>query len=140
MPCPPFVEKSYPASLSLPQQASHSLLDANLSRGPGHPHSAGGEGMSQPWDNSSPAHSEELLFPAPCHRSLWSHVPKPAAPSPAAFLEWPCLPGLCKCWSSLAGRPLVLRNRTASLGGKEIRKRKVFDVNIRGNLPVILVP
>lgn len=90
--------------------------------------------MSQPWDNSSPAHSEELLFPAPCYHSLWSHVPKPAAPSPPAFLEWPCLPRLCKCWSSLAGWPLVLHNGTVSLGRNEIRKRKMFDVNTRGNL------
>lgn len=70
--------------------------------GHGRPHHAGREWMSQPWDQSSPSHSEELLFLAPWHLSLWSHGPKSATPNPVPFLECPCLPGLCESWPSLS--------------------------------------
>ena len=77
-------------------------------------HTMQAEWMSQPWDHSSPPHSEELLFLAPCPLSLWSHVPKSATPSPVPFLECPCSLGFCEYWSSLARRPLVPHNTTMS--------------------------
>ena len=106
MPPPPYVNQSYPASLLLPQQASHFLQDANTTHGPGPPTL----GRQSEWVSPEPQFIT-LLRETSLPGSLSPHPPvscaQPVTPRLDAFLESPYLPGLYKHWSSLATWPLV---------------------------------